>query len=80
MIVNDFNLMHITAMPDETDAPLVIDLDAVLPFTITMQRLQPISRRNPQGFQPRICGSATPRLVLPKEGRKLIIESALYQQ
>ena len=37
MIVSDFNIIGIIAIPNEANAPLVIYLYAVLPFTITIK-------------------------------------------
>lgn len=48
MIIYDFNLVGITIGPDETDSPLIIDANAVLPLPTPLQSFQPIPRRNPQ--------------------------------
>ncbi len=34
MVVNDLYLMGIAIEPDETNAPLIVDADTVLPFAI----------------------------------------------
>jgi len=47
MIIHDFNELGTAIVPLETDAPLIIDPDAVLTATIALQRFQPIARRNP---------------------------------
>jgi hypothetical protein len=43
VVVNDFNVTRIAVGPAETDPVLVIDPDAVLTESITLQHLQPIS-------------------------------------
>ena len=43
MIVNNFNLECVAIPPLEANAPAVIDTYAVLPFSVTAQRLQPIA-------------------------------------
>jgi len=43
MIVDNFNVVCIVIMPPKTDAPLVIDPNAVLPQTITCELFQAIS-------------------------------------
>lgn len=48
MIVNDLDLMRIARIPDEADPPLIVDPDAVLPSSISLQFLQPIPERNPK--------------------------------
>ncbi len=44
MVVNDFNLMGIAIEPDETDAPLIVDADTVLPFAIRFEPMKPVPR------------------------------------
>jgi hypothetical protein len=48
MIVGDFDIKSIPVSPSETDSPLVVDSNAVLPRTIAFQSLQPITGRNLQ--------------------------------
>ena len=53
MIINYFYVKRVTVFPTETNAPLVVDSNAVLSFTASLEALQPIGRRNPeigQGF------------------------------
>ena len=45
MVVNDFDIVGITFMPTEAQPPSIIDPDGVLPFAITLERLEPISRQ-----------------------------------
>lgn len=44
MVIDDLDVIRIAAFPDKADAPLLIDSDAVLPFTVMMQRLQIVGR------------------------------------
>ena len=53
MIVNDFNVRWTFYRPNKAHAPLIVDADAVLPFAISLQRFELISRRNTQIFQDR---------------------------
>lgn len=48
MVIHYLNIVRITIDPAEADPPLIVDSDAVLPFTIPVQRFQPISWRYPQ--------------------------------
>lgn len=45
VVVRDFNLPGTTVRPAETDAPLIVDADAVLPRAVTVQRLEAVGRR-----------------------------------
>lgn len=51
MVVNDLHLLWSGVCPYEADAPLVIDSDAVLSGTITFQRLESVSWREPKILQ-----------------------------
>src|SRR5207302_6579166 len=53
MVVHDFHVQLILALPAEANAPLVIDTDAVLPVPVALQRFKPISRRSALRI---ICG------------------------
>jgi len=48
VIVHDLDLMRPILAPDETDAPLVVDADAVLPLAVPFQGFELVPRRNPQ--------------------------------
>jgi hypothetical protein len=48
MIIDDFDLVRIPFVPDETDAPLVVDADTVLSSPFSLQRFQSVTRRHPQ--------------------------------
>jgi len=45
MIVDDLNFIRTSIRPSETDAVLLIDPDAVLPFSVASQLLESIARR-----------------------------------
>src|SRR2546430_9007798 len=45
VVVHDFHAPGVPCLPFEAHAPLLIDADAVLPFSIPLQSLQPIPRR-----------------------------------
>jgi len=51
MIVDDFDIMGASSLPYKTDPILVVDPDTVHSLTFTSQRLQSITRRNPQLLQ-----------------------------
>jgi hypothetical protein len=51
VIVHDLDAMDAIFPPQEADAPLVVDADAVLPLSIPLQGFQSISGRNPQTGQ-----------------------------
>ncbi len=48
MIIDNLYVGGVAFCPTKTDAPLVVDANAVLPLTITLQRLQAIAGRNSQ--------------------------------
>jgi len=48
MVVADFYVFCVTVFPYKTDAPLVVDTNAVLARSSAPQRFEPITRRNPQ--------------------------------
>lgn len=52
MIIHDFHLFGMPFSPDEADAPLVVDADAVLSFSIPLQSFQPIRRWQAQVLSP----------------------------
>lgn len=55
VIVHDFDIESIIALPDEAYAPLIVDADAVLAFAAALQRFKPVGGRYAQVFQsPRI--------------------------
>ena len=46
MIVNDLHLLWPSIRPHEADPPLVVDPDAVLPCSITLQSFEPVAGRD----------------------------------
>ena len=46
MVVDDLHLVSVVVPPDEADAPLNVDPDAVLPCPIALQRFQAVARRH----------------------------------
>jgi hypothetical protein len=43
VIIHDLNLVGVSFAPNETQTPLIVDPHTVLPFSITVQRFEPIS-------------------------------------
>ena len=48
MIIDDFDLVRIPFVPDETDAPLVVDADTVLFSPVSLHPFESVTRRHPQ--------------------------------
>ena len=48
MIIHDFHFVGIPLAPDKTDAPLVVDADAVLSSSAAVKRFQVIAWWRPQ--------------------------------
>ena len=48
MVIRDLNIERVTVAPFETDSPLVINSDAVLPCTVAAQLLESVCRRDSQ--------------------------------
>ncbi len=46
MIIDDFNIVGMTCLPSEADAPLLIDPDAILSSSIAGQLFQTVARWN----------------------------------
>ena len=55
MVVDDFDLVRVSVFPDEADAPLVVDANAVLTFPFSAKRFEAISRRHSQVIQDLGC-------------------------
>jgi hypothetical protein len=51
VIIRDLDFVRPVNLPDETDAVLIVDPDAVLSDAVTLERLQPIARRDAQIVQ-----------------------------
>ncbi len=47
MVVADFHLAGIGAVPSEANPPLVIDADGMLSLKVSLDCLEPISRGHP---------------------------------
>jgi len=61
MIIYDFDIVGVIVSPVETDPPLVIDSNGILPTPVPFELFQPIGRRHPQIFQAR-CAIEHPQL------------------
>jgi hypothetical protein len=48
MIVGDFNVKGVAILPAETDSILIVNSDAILPGSVSLQSLQPVCRRRCQ--------------------------------
>ena len=48
MIINDLHIKSVPPIPSEANAPLIINPDAVLAFTVPCKFLQTIARGYPQ--------------------------------
>jgi hypothetical protein len=55
MIIDDFHIVGITALPYEANAPLLVNSYAVLTFSAATQSLQVVRRWNTECFK-EICG------------------------
>lgn len=51
MAICDFNVKRVTALPFETDAPLIVNSDAVLSFAIAAKFFKSVCRWNTQVLQ-----------------------------
>ncbi len=51
MIIRDLNAVRISIKPPKTYSPLIVEADAILPFTITGQFLQAITWGHPHVVQ-----------------------------
>lgn len=48
MVVDDLDVVCISSAPDETQPPLSVDADAVLPGAVTLELFEAIRRRDSQ--------------------------------
>src|SRR5688572_20424032 len=53
VVVHDFHAPGVPCFPLEAHPPLLIDADAVLPFSAPLQSFQPISGRDPERVKAR---------------------------
>ena len=51
MIIDNLDVLRGALSPDETNSPLIIDSDALLPFPVAAQGLEPVSRNSGDVFQ-----------------------------
>jgi hypothetical protein len=51
MVVNDFNVGRTDVGPSEADPKLIVDSNAVLPFSVRLQGLKSVAWRDPQVVQ-----------------------------
>ena len=58
MIIHDLNVISIAITPDEADAPLVIDANAMHPRTVAFQKFELVS-----GWHPKIPQAKRPMQV-----------------
>lgn len=55
MVVHDLNVVGIPVAPNKADTPLIVDPNAVLSLSVSVERFQPIARRRCQ--VPQISGN-----------------------
>src|SRR3954470_15250752 len=48
VIIDNLYVVHAIGFPAETDPPLIVNTNAMLPGPVTLQRFEPISRRGLQ--------------------------------
>jgi hypothetical protein len=51
MVINNLDRMSAAILPDEADAPLIVDSDAVLTSPVSFQTLKSVARGNIQTVQ-----------------------------
>lgn len=51
MVIHDLNVVGISVAPDKTDAPLIVDADAVLSLSVSVKSFETIARRGCQVAQ-----------------------------
>jgi len=50
MVIGYFDIAGVPLFPLETDAPLIVDSDAILTLAVSFERFKPVRRRHPQVF------------------------------
>jgi len=55
MVINDLDVIRITVFPRKADAPLLVDPDAVLAFSVMMQCFHVIRRWDSQSLKKARC-------------------------
>ena len=53
VVIHDFNVVGISRAPAETDPPLLVDSDTVLPISFTPELLESVAGRDPKIFEDR---------------------------
>jgi hypothetical protein len=53
VVIRDFNVVGISRAPAETDPPLLVDSDTVLPISVTPELLESVAGRDPKIFEDR---------------------------
>jgi len=48
VIIHKFDVERVAFFPHETDAPLIVDPNAMLPLSVAFQLFQPVARRTDQ--------------------------------
>lgn len=51
MIIHDFNVVRVPILPPKTEAPLLIDPDAVLSMAVAPQSIEPVAGWHTQVIQ-----------------------------
>jgi len=55
VVIDDLNVVGISPAPAETDPPLLVDSDTVLPISVTPELLNSVARRDPKIVEDRGC-------------------------
>ncbi len=55
MVIHYLHIVGIPVAPDKADAPLLVDANAMLPFSLAVERLQAVAWRRCQVAQ--LCGN-----------------------
>jgi hypothetical protein len=82
VVVDHFDLLCVTALPDEADPILIVDPDAVLPTPISAEGLEVIARERAQVVES-LCRMQLHELALsdagnaPKPTRRIAMEERL---
>ena len=53
MVIADLDLVGVPIFEPEADSPLIVDRDGVLTLPVSLQRMQPVTRRYPEVIQTR---------------------------
>jgi hypothetical protein len=61
VVVGDLDIVRVAVLPPKADAPLIVDVNAVLPGSIPFELLQAIARRDAQVVE-QLCSVDEPEL------------------